>query len=172
MSEVFIDEINMIKEQFDVISDTEAVMLYLQHNLIPSLIAKYKLRFIYSLLNGENNLYNVAKQLFEGYRIDIPYKEENFSVDVIGKVLDIKAFMISYPTPTIETGCFCSLVFFDIDFERVSFFSVQAPPIGELEARLCSIELKENLKKSIVDTTKEDDTFMKAIGLHMKKHYT
>lgn len=96
----------------------------LEHRLLPHWFFEQKMQLIGLLLRDQEVLYRIIGDLFEKEGIENPYTADQFAVTV-SKPDDKMVVRISFPEPEEEPLCYCSYLFFDETFEKVSYFCIE-----------------------------------------------
>ena len=102
-----------------------------------------------------------------------PYREEDFEIESFPLVAGVTALKITFPEPEIEPLCYKAYLFFDQEFEIMSYFCRErAYEEGEEEktALLCSWYPNHN--HAIIGESTFDDRqdIFNCIEVYMKKY--
>lgn len=101
----------------------------LEHKILPKWFFEEKQHLIGALLQDHHILYRVVDDLFRKEDLDNPYTAEQF--DIVPVRLDDKNFMLEvfFPEPEESPLCYHSLLFFDSEFEKTGFFTIEKGPL-------------------------------------------
>ncbi len=100
-------------------------MFYFEHTLLPGWFFEEKKKFVIAALNDSTFLHRVLSDIFKNEGLENPYKAEEFVAEPAKVREDIMMLRIIYPMPADEPLCYCSYMFFDNDFEKTSFYTIE-----------------------------------------------
>ncbi len=152
--------------------DRHGIRYTFEHRALPQWFFEDKEMFIGTLLHDKNVLYRVINSMFEGEGVENPYIEDDFEV-VVSKVTDdVKMLKIVFPEPEEEPLCYSSYMFFDDNFEKISYFCIEkGNTYGEDYPFVCSWT-KEGEHENYGNCTFEKyDDFLRCADIHMENMY-
>ena len=98
------------------------VRYFFEHRLLPQWFFEEKEQFVGMILHDKKVLYEVIYNIFTDKKVENPYKEEDFDVKASKITDDVIMAKIIFPEPETEPLCYCSYIFFDEAFEKMSEF--------------------------------------------------
>lgn len=109
-----------------------------EHRLLPRCFFENQLQFIGALLKDKEILFRIIDDLFHQEGLKNPYTPDLFDVSAVGS-MEQMAIKISFPEPENEPLCYCSYLFFDKTFEKVSYFCIEkGNSEGQMHPFVCS----------------------------------
>lgn len=118
--------------------DRHGIRYFFEHQLLPQWFFKYQFQFIGILLNRKGLLYQMIDDLFKEQGLENPYTPDLFDVTA-KRLAEQMSVKISFPEPEEEPLCYCSYLFFDQEFDKVSYFCIErGNPAGQMHAFVCS----------------------------------
>ncbi len=152
--------------------DRHAIRYTFEHRALPQWFFEDKEQFIGLLFHDKNVLYRVINGMFEDEGIINPYTEDDFSIAASKVTDDVKMFKIVFPEPEEEPLCYCSYMFFDDDFEKISYFCIEkGNEHGEDYPFVCSWT-KDGAHQNHGNCTFEKyDDFLRCADIHMENMY-
>lgn len=113
------------------------IMYTYEHNILPENFYEYGTDFIAVILKRKDVLYRVINEFFDEEKVDNPYKEEDFELDVMNCSEDFLAVKLTFPLPKQEPLCYCSYIFIDKELQKLNYFCIERGDNSE-EAYVCS----------------------------------
>lgn len=156
-----------------MINDTIADIRYMhEHRLLPNYFFTRKKQFIDVIIKNNNAIFNIIDKLFTEKNIKNIYKKEDYKVE-IGKVTDLVTLIkISFPTPEVEPLCYCSYIFYDNNYEKIGYFTIEkgdkASNYLPYVASWNSEGKHENYGNCSFD---KNEDLLKCVDIYMKKEF-
>lgn len=143
-----------------------------EHRLLPNWFFQDKDRFVGILLNDKKILYGIIDDIFKKEEVENPYKEEDFSIEA-GKITeDIIMVKIVFPEPEDEPLCYCSYLFFDINFEKTEYFCIERGNEHSEEYPFVCGWTSDGSHCNFGNCTfEENGDFLRCLEIYMKKYY-
>lgn len=140
-----------------------------EHRLLPQWFFKYQFSFIGSLLQDKEILYRMIHDLFKEEGLENPYTPDQFQVTV-SNLMDQMSLKISFPEPEEEPLCYCSYLFFDKEFDNVSFFCIEkGNKEDQMHPFLCSWTPDGTHLNHGRCTFENNDDFLRCAKIHMEQ---
>ncbi len=115
------------------------ILYYYEHKLLPASLYEYKSDFVAILLKQKEVLYKVLNNIFHEERVENPYTENDFKLDVLQANDSLLVIKITFPEPIDAPLCYCSYLFIDRALENLNYFCVEkAAGICGEQKYLCS----------------------------------
>ena len=102
-------------------------LYFLEHKLLPNQLYKEKLGFIGALLDREELLGLIAKEVAESAGEDFAYDAADFCValHVLDEANKLYLLQFEFPEPPASPLCYRALFLFDLDFKSAAYFTVE-----------------------------------------------
>lgn len=96
-----------------------------EHRVLPQWFFEGKDRFVGMILNDKTVLFRIIDDMFRKEEIKNPYTEEQFKTETAKIAEETMMIKIMLPDPEDVPLCYCCYLFFDKDFEKPGFFSIE-----------------------------------------------
>jgi len=96
-----------------------------EHRILPQWFFEGKSRFVGMLLNDKTVLFRIIDDIFQKEEVKNPYTEDQFGIETAKITEDVMMLKIILPEPEDEPLCYCCYLFFDKEFEKPGFFSIE-----------------------------------------------
>ena len=152
--------------------DRHGVRYAFEHRLLPQWFYEDKEQFIGLLLHDKTVLFNVLNDIFQKEGIENPYTEKDLDIEFSKVTDEVLMLKISFPEPEEEPLCYCSYLFFDEAFEKMSFFCIEkGNEHGQDYPFVCSWS-KDGVHSNYGNCTFEEyNDFIRCADVHMEKFY-
>ena len=134
----------------------------LEHKALPLFYFRDKNAFMLSLLESKGELlYDVMNDFCDKMECENTYKKEDYKVEALNVNEEVKIVRVTMPDPRIELECKYVYFMFDLEFEKMNYFTVEKASRGtaflcgwdehknHLNYGFCSEDLDEQLQKII-----------------------
>ena len=141
-----------------------------EHRLLPNWYFQDKDGFIFAMLDKEDNLFNIAKSIYNQEKFPMPYNQNQYNVKAYKVIEDIHMVILTMPTPEEIPECYKMYLIFDDKFQRMNYFTVEKSL--DNKTFLCGWDKNGNHHNyGELNTTDEDELFMCVVKLHMSEFY-
>ena len=96
-----------------------------EHKLLPGWFFKDGEQFIGAVINDKHILFRIISGVFKDEKVDNPYSDEDFRVTGSKIKEDLTMLKFTFPEPEEEPLCYCSYLFFDKEFQKISYFCIE-----------------------------------------------
>lgn len=152
--------------------DRHGIRYMFEHRLLPQWFFENKMEFVGLLLHEKEILFNVISDIFVEENVDNPYSVDDFGVSVAKIAEDVLMLRIGFPDPEEEPLCYCAYMFFDENFEKVSYFCIEK---GNSESEGCPFvcswtpdEVHYNYGNCSLENYND---FIRRSDIHMEREY-
>lgn len=97
----------------------------LEHKVIPGWLYNEKETLVYALLSRDDLLYAVISDMLSEQGLLNPYSPGQFKAVPLEPEDDVCGIKIMFPEPEDEPLCYYAILFFDWNFTRLSYFTVE-----------------------------------------------
>lgn len=151
--------------------DRHGIRYYFEHRLLPGWFFEHKEEFVGLILHDKTILFEMINDIFTDEKVSNPYKKEDFDV-IASKVTDeVKMLKIIFPEPEEEPLCYCSYIFFDDEFEKISYFCIEkGNEASDNMPFVCSWSEDVIHSNHGNCTFEEYNDFIRCAEIHMKKY--
>ena len=128
---------------------------YFQHKLIPQTFYEDKVKFVNALAAQNTKVvYSGLKGVLDHFKIENPYTEDMFGVDIMQYSKDVIIIKVSFPEPKEVTYCYCAYMIFDPKCKKQMYFCVEK---GSEHSFLCGwSESGDHINYGACEPTDED----------------
>ncbi len=143
-----------------------------EHHMLPQWFFENKMGLVGGILKDKTILFKIIDDIFKQEQVENPYEPEQFDAQS-GRIAEDVFFMkITFPTPEDEPLCYCSYMFFDEEFEKISYFCIEkGNSFGEELPFVCSWTSDGAHLNHGNCTFEENDDFLRCASLHMNRFY-
>lgn len=118
------------------------IRYYLEHQLMPRWFLKDTEVFLAALLKPNANfLYTTIQKICEKEGVELPYKKEQYQLELFSISEEIEAICITLPEPEKSTLCKRVYLLFDRKQKKYKFFTIERGDIFESRCTLNFIEM-------------------------------
>lgn len=143
-----------------------------EHKLLPHWFFENKDQFVGTILGDKAVLYRIISDIFQKEKVENPYSQEQFDMEAAKVTEDVMMMKLIFPEPEDETLCYCSYLFFDKAFEKLSYFCIErGNSEGGMAPFVCSWG-EDGMHSNYGNCSFEDqEDFYKCADLHMEREY-
>lgn len=106
-------------------STENRIRYYIEHILTRSWFFEEGEQFA-SFLGEQGHVYpQMVRRIYEKNEVEFPYEDDDFAVRMIKVAEDIYCICIMMPEPEKETDCLYIMMFFDENFSRRAYFTIE-----------------------------------------------
>lgn len=143
-----------------------------EHRILPQWFFEEKSRFVGLFLSDKHMLFRVINDIFKKEKIDNPYEDDNFKIEASRITEDIMMLIFTFPKPEEEPLCYCSYLFFDKEFEKLSYFCIEkGNPEGDNYPFVCSWTSDGSHLNHGNCTFEDHNDLLRCAEIHMKRYY-
>ncbi len=129
-------------EEKPKVVDILDIRYYLEHQLMPKWFLKDTEVFLAALLKPNTNfLYTTMQKICEKEEVELPYKKEQYQLEIFSISEEIEAICIILPEPEKSTLCKRIYLLFDHKQNKCKFFTIEKGEIFESRCTLNYIEM-------------------------------
>jgi hypothetical protein len=144
-----------------------------EHRLLPQWFFKDKEKVVLGLLHDKKVLYRIISEMYQEQGMEIPYSEDQFKVEAGKLTQEVMSLRFVFPEPEIEPLCYCSYCFFDKDFEKIGYYSIEKGGMltGEPEAFACEV-MPDGGHSNLGSCSPEGvEGYFRCVKSHMQEKY-
>lgn len=96
-----------------------------EHRLLPHWLFDLKEKFVMSMIKNPSIIYEMLQGTFDQNGVECPYQKEQFIVTP-GRFTDsVTVIKLTFPEPEEHPLCYAAFIFFDEDFQSLSYITVE-----------------------------------------------
>lgn len=143
-----------------------------EHRVLPQGFFEEKSRFVGFILSDKHILFRIIDDFFQKEKIDNPYEDDNFKIVASRITEDVTMLNFIFPEPEEEPLCYSSYLFFDKEFEKLSYFCIEkGNPESVNYPFVCSWTSDGSHLNHGNCTFEEHNDLLRCVELHMKRYY-
>lgn len=96
-----------------------------EHGILPGGFYRDRKNFIGMILHKKEVVFEILRDMYIEQGLECPYSSADFSVFSAKLSDDVSMLKLSFPEPEEVPLCYCSYLFFDKDFEKIMFCTVE-----------------------------------------------
>lgn len=105
--------------------DRHTARYIFEHRLLPHWLFDLKEKFVMSVIKNPDMVYEMLLGTFEQNQVECPYTKDAYKV-IPGRFTDtITVIKLVFPNPEEYPLCYAAYVFFDENFEKLCYISVE-----------------------------------------------
>ncbi|MBE5943198.1 MAG: hypothetical protein E7264_11780 [Lachnospiraceae bacterium] len=105
--------------------DLHGVRYMFEHRLLPGWFFDEGKQLVAMLLHEKSILFELIDDIFTKEGVENPYKKEDFDVDAAKITDEVMMLKIIFPEPEDVPLCYCSYMFFNMDFDKIDYFCIE-----------------------------------------------
>ncbi len=106
--------------------DLKTAYYIFQHKLIPQSFFEDKVKFVNALAEHKSKvLFDGLKGVLDHFKVENPYTEASFGVEVMQYSKEVIIIKVSFPEPEEVTHCYCAYMIFDQKCKKQMYFCVE-----------------------------------------------
>ena len=149
--------------------DRHSVRYLFEHRLLPKWFFEDKMELIAMLLHDKKTLPGILSRIFEKEGLENPYTEDQFNVEPAKLTDEIMMLKLTFPEPEEEPLCYCAYLFFDKDFKKPAYYSIEK---GNEESGdqvfVCSWTAKGKHVNHGTSTLEDQHDFLSCVEVYMR----
>lgn len=152
--------------------NTHEIRYMFEHKLLPHWFFEDKAQFVGTILQNKAMLYQIIDDIFQKENVENPYLTEQFDMEAAKIAEDVMMMKLIFPEPEDEPLCYCSYLFFDQAFEKLSYFCIEkGNSAGGMAPFVCSWG-PDGMHGNYGNCSLENqEDFYRCADLHMEREY-
>jgi len=143
-----------------------------EHRLLPQLFFENNAQFVGMVLKDKAVLFRIIDDIFQKEDVENPYTEEQFDIETAKIAEGVMMMKIILPEPEDEPLCYCCYLFFDNNFEKLSFFCIEkGNEIGQMYPFVCSWTSDGAHNNHGNCSFENHGDFLRCADIHMEREY-
>ena len=143
-----------------------------EHRLLPQLFFENNAQFVGMVLKDKAVLFRIIDDIFQKEDVENPYTEEQFDIETAKIAEGVMMMKIILPEPEDEPLCYCCYLFFDNNFEKLSFFCIEkGNEIGQMYPFVCSWTSGGAHNNHGNCSFENHGDFLRCADIHMEREY-